>query len=242
MLKHFNQFLTLISENKKALAILIDPEKFDVSNSVSFIKNLPHQTTHLFVGGSTVPQGKTESTVRSLKNHCSLPIFIFPGDHTQITEAADGLLFLSLLSGRNSEFLIGQQVKAAPLLKDSKLEIIPTGYILLDGGNDSAVARVSNTHPMSQDNIETIVHTALAGQLMGAKLIYLEAGSGALKSVSPAIVSEVTKVLTIPLIVGGGIKTETQKNLIFEAGAAMIVMGTAYENVKINKHKTHTPK
>ncbi|MFC7356422.1 geranylgeranylglyceryl/heptaprenylglyceryl phosphate synthase [Jejudonia soesokkakensis] len=226
---YYTQLIKMLSENRKALAILIDPEKFIPTKSESFLKSIPKDTTHLFVGGSTVPKDQTEATVTALKNYTTLPIFIFPGDYTQITETADGLLFLSLLSGRNPEYLIGQQIKGASKLKDSALEIIPTGYILIEGGNDSAVAKVSGTNPMPQNAIEAIVNTALAGQLLGAKLIYLEAGSGAKRYVSPAIVSEVKKTLRIPLIVGGGIKTEAQKQEIYNAGADMIVMGTAFE-------------
>lgn len=226
---YYTQLLEILSENKKALAILIDPEKFISSESKFFLDSIPKDTTHLFVGGSTVPKDKTETTVKALKNHTALPIFIFPGDYTQITEAADGLLFLSLLSGRNPEYLIGQQIKGASMLKGSNLDIIPTGYILIEGGNDSAISRVSNTPPIPQDEIEKIVNTAFAGQLLGAKLIYLEAGSGAKRHVSTAIVSAVKKTLSIPLIVGGGIKSEAQKQEIYTAGADMIVMGTIYE-------------
>lgn len=226
---YYTQLLEILSENKKGLAILIDPEKFIPTESESFLKSIPKDTTHLFVGGSTVPKDKTEATVKALKNHTALPVFIFPGDYTQITEAADGLLFLSLLSGRNPEYLIGQQVKGASMLKGSNLDIIPTGYILIEGGNDSAISRVSNTPPIPQDEIEKIVNTAFAGQLLGAKLIYLEAGSGAKRHVSTAIVSAVKKTLSIPLIVGGGIKSEAQKQEIYHAGADMIVMGTIYE-------------
>ena len=139
------------------------------------------------------------------------------------------LLFLTLLSGRNAEYLVGQQVKSISKLKDSSLEIIPTGYILIDGGNDSSVSKVTQTNPLSQNNVEKIIHTALAGQYMGAKLIYLEAGSGAKFPIKPEIISKVKKAIKIPLIVGGGIKTDSQKNNAYDAGADMIVMGTAFE-------------
>ncbi|HLV92648.1 MAG TPA: geranylgeranylglyceryl/heptaprenylglyceryl phosphate synthase, partial [Aequorivita sp.] len=154
----------------------------------------------------------------------------FPGDYSHITNLADVLLFLSLLSGRNAEYLVGQQVKSISKLKKSSLEIIPTGYILINGGNNSSVSKVTKTSPISQTNIEEIVHTALAGQYMGAKLIYLEAGSGAKFPVSPEIISKVKSELKIPLIVGGGIKTEEQKKLAYDSGADMIVMGTAFES------------
>lgn len=228
-LVHYQNILSDISEGKKSLAILIDPDKFSTFDTASFLQQLPTETTHLFVGGSTDANGHTEATVKALKNHSQLPVILFPGDHTQITKFADAILFLSLLSGRNPEYLVGQQLKAVEKLKASKLEVIPTGYILVDGGTESAVARVSNTKPLSQDAVSTIVHTAMAGEFMGAKLIYLEAGSGAINQVRPEIISEVKKAINIPLIVGGGIKTEAQKQAAYIAGADLIVMGTVFE-------------
>lgn len=225
----YQTLLKMISEEEKGLAILIDPDKFLISETRSFLEQIPKQTTHILIGGSTVLNKVTEALVSMLKEQTSLPLVLFPGDFSQITLKADAVLFLSLLSGRNVEYLIEQQLKAVPYLKNSKLEIIPTGYILLDGGNESAVARVTNTRPMPQDNIEAIVHTALTGQFMGAKLIYLEAGSGALFPVKPEVIAAVKKEIEIPLIVGGGIKTELQKKAAYLAGADMIVMGTAFE-------------
>ena len=227
--KFYTSLSKLVTEKKKLLAVLIDPDKFDTSETKSFLNKIPKETTHLFVGGSTVANGETEETVKALKAETKLPIFLFPGDHSHITPLADALLFLTLLSGRNAEYLIGQQIKSISKLKDSELEIIPTGYILIDGGNDSAVSKVTKTEPLSQKNVEAILHTALAGQFMGAKLIYLEAGSGAKFPVNPEIISEIRKNINIPLIVGGGIKTETQKQIAYDAGADMVVMGTAYE-------------
>ncbi len=225
----YKNLLKSISEDEKQLAILIDPDKFKISEAKSFLKKIPKKTTHLFVGGSTVANGETEEAVKALKAETELPIFLFPGDHSHITNWADALLFLTLLSGRNAEYLVGQQIKSISKLKKSSLEIISTGYILIDGGNNSSVSKVTNTEPLPQENIEMIVNTALAGQFMGAKLIYLEAGSGAKFPVKPEIISEVKKAINIPLIVGGGIKTETQKQEAYKAGADMLVMGTAFE-------------
>lgn len=225
----YQNFLKLVSANKKLLAILIDPDKFDSTQTESFLKKIPSETTHIFVGGSTVTNGDTERVVVKLKEETKLPIFLFPGSYSQISPKADALLFLSLLSGRNAEYLIGQQVKSISRLKNSPLEIIPTGYILIDGGNTSSVSKVTQTVPMSQNDVQSIVNTALAGQYMGAKLIYLEAGSGAKYPVKPEIISEVKDVISIPLIVGGGIKSASQKHETYQAGADMIVMGTAYE-------------
>jgi len=231
--KFYNAFLKLIAAKKKPLAILIDPDKFDSSEVKSFLETIPKETTHLFVGGSTVANDETEETVKSLKAETELPIFLFPGDYSQITPLADALLFLTLLSGRNAEYLIGQQIKSISKLKNSALEIIPTGYILIDGGTDSAVSKVTKTEPLSRENVEAILDTALAGQFMGAKFIYLEAGSGAKFPVNPEIISEVKRAINVPLIVGGGIKTEIQKHMAYDAGADMIVMGTAFETRRI---------
>ncbi|MEM7084879.1 MAG: geranylgeranylglyceryl/heptaprenylglyceryl phosphate synthase [Bacteroidota bacterium] len=214
---------------KKLLAVLIDPDKFELTHTASFLRNLPSDTSHIFVGGSTVSAGETESLVRDIKLYTSRPVLIFPGDFSQITDVADGLLFLSLLSGRNPEYLIGQQVRAISRLRSTQLEVIATGYLLIDGGRESAVARVTGTSPMPQEAVQHIVDTAKAGILMGAKLIYLEAGSGAIIPVSATIISEVKKEIDVPLIVGGGIRSEAQKQVAYEAGADMVVMGTIYE-------------
>ncbi len=218
-------------KGNKLLAILIDPDVFKISETNTFLGKLPQETTHIFVGGSTVEIGKTEALVSELKKETQLPILLFPGDETQITDHADGLLFLSLLSGRNPEYLIGQQVKAVSKLRNSNIEVIPTGYILIDGGNQSSIERVSNTKPMLQSEIQKIVDTAKAGEYLGCKLIYLEAGSGARILVHPKIISAVKNEINIPLIVGGGIKTEKQKQEVYQAGADLVVMGTAFENI-----------
>ena len=148
----YKKFQEAILLKQKMLAILIDPDKFEVAQTAPFLKTIPSETTHIFIGGSTVANGKTQELVVAIKRHTSLPLFIFPGDYTQISEGADALLFLSLLSGRNAEYLINQQVKAVPYLKEASLEVIPTGYLLIDGGNESSVARVTNTKAMDQSN------------------------------------------------------------------------------------------
>ncbi|GAB5398718.1 MAG: geranylgeranylglyceryl/heptaprenylglyceryl phosphate synthase [Aureisphaera sp.] len=226
----FESVVHQINDGKELLAVLVDPEKFAVDQAASFLRTLPVEATHIFVGGSTVPEGKTEEVIEALKGCTSKPIFIFPGSHDQIAGNADALLFLSLLSGRDPEYLVGQQIKAVPKLRHSTLEVIPTGYILLNGGNESAVQRITGTSPLSQESIQEIVDTAKAGELMGAKFIYLEAGSGAKIPVSEAIIKAVKTDLAIPLIVGGGIRTKTQKDNAYKAGADMIVMGTVFEN------------
>ncbi|WP_034918445.1 geranylgeranylglyceryl/heptaprenylglyceryl phosphate synthase [Gillisia sp. CAL575] len=223
--------LSLLKDlDQKQLTVLIDPDKFDDFKADKFFNDLPNEITHIFVGGSTVEVNKTDRTVSAIKKFSDLPLIIFPGDHTQITEKADGILFLCLLSGRNPEYLIEQQIKSISKLKKSNLEIIPTGYILIDGGKECAVQRISKTKPMPQNNVKAIVNTALAGQYSGKKLIYLEAGSGAINHVSIEIIREVKMAISIPLIVGGGIKNSHQLNVIYNAGADMAVIGTAFEN------------
>lgn len=228
-LTNYAAIQSICSKNEKGLAILIDPDKFDNQSAQAFLKTIPKDATHLFVGGSTVANGATELTIQSLKVITQLPIFLFPGSYLQLSNRADAVLFLNLVSGRNPEYLIGQQVKAVQKLKDSNLEVIPTGYLLIDGGHVSAVSKVTSTTSMPQSNISDIVNTAKAAQLMGALLIYLEAGSGAKYRVSDEIIRLVKQEIEIPLIVGGGIKTEQEKELVYKAGADIVVMGTVFE-------------
>ncbi len=211
-------------------AILIDPEEVHLINLQEYVKAVPEYTTHLFVGGSTATAEQTKWCVAELKKNTNLPVVLFPGDHSQITPDADALLFLSLISGENPEYLIRQQIKSVEKLKNAALEIIPTGYILVDGGTESAVQRVSKTQPLAQEDPARIVAVALAGQYSGKKLIYLEAGSGAKKPVSTEIIKAVKEVINIPLIVGGGIRTREQLERAYEAGADLVVVGTAFEN------------
>ncbi|KGL62708.1 geranylgeranylglyceryl phosphate synthase [Polaribacter sp. Hel1_85] len=226
----YQNILSAKNEGQKLLAVLIDPEKIDLKNVPSFFEKV-HQsvTTHIFVGGSTDYENQTDTVVAAVKKATNLPVILFPGDVSQISQKADGILFLSLLSGRNPEYLIEQQVKAAPILKNSNLEILPTGYILIDGKKETATQKVSNTKPISQDSIDLILNTALAGEFSGKKLIYLEAGSGATEAVSQEIIKKVSENLSIPLIVGGGIRSKEQLDSAFNAGADLVVIGTAFE-------------
>ena len=230
----YQSILSKTTKGKKLLAVLIDPDVFETTKTAEYLQQFPKETTHFFVGGSAVEVGKTEAAVSEIKKNSTLPILLFPGDVSQIANNADGLLFLSLLSGRNPEYLIEQQVKAVSKLRKSNLEVISTGYILIDGGTISAVERVSKTKPIPQSNIQKIIDTAVAGELLGNKLIYLEAGSGAKIPVTSEIISAVKSEIDIPLVVGGGIKTEMQKQNAYKAGADIVVMGTVFEN-KINK-------
>jgi phosphoglycerol geranylgeranyltransferase len=225
----FIQKATLKKE--KFLAILLDPDKTSLDKLPEItirIENL--KANFIFVGGSFVENGITDLFVKTLKNYTKLPVILFPGDFSQLTNYADALLFLSLLSGRNPEYLIEQQIKSVPFLKNSSLEIIPTGYILIDGGTNSSVLKMSNTKPISQENIQLAVDTAVAGMYKGKQLIYLEAGSGAKNPVNSELISAVKKHISIPLIVGGGIKTKEQLHTAYKNGADLVVIGTAFEN------------
>ena len=216
-------------ENRKLLAILIDPDKFDEKQVDDFFQNLPFETTHILVGGSTVEHGRTCAVVSAIKLVSRLPVILFPGDSSQISSEADALLFLSLISGRNPEFLIEQQVRSVEKIKSSDLEVIPTGYILIDGGRETSVQKVSRTIPIDQKEVKLIVNTAIAGQYSGKKLIYLETGSGAEYPVSSEIIKAVSSSLEIPVIVGGGIRKQQQMHNAYKSGATMVVMGTAFE-------------
>jgi len=226
----YQNIVSAKKEGKKLLAVLIDPEKMDLKHIPCFFEKIHNSiATHIFVGGSTDKDNQTESVVMAVKKETNLPIILFPGDVSQITNKADGILFLSLLSGRNPEYLIEQQIKAAPILKNAPLEIIPTGYILIDGKKETATQKVSNTTPISQEKTTRILHTSLAGEFSGKQLIYLEAGSGATQVVSQNIIEMVSNKITVPLIVGGGIHTKKQLEDAFNAGADIVVIGTAFE-------------
>jgi phosphoglycerol geranylgeranyltransferase len=226
----YQNILESISAEEKLLAVLIDPDKFHIENTNSFIEKVnASMITHIFVGGSTVEENETDVLVTEIKKYTNLPIVLFPGDVSQIADKADAILFLSLISGRNPEYLIGKHVEAVSKLKNTHLEIIPTGYILIESGKKTAVEKVTHTKPISRNNIQTIIDTAVAGELLGMKLMYLEAGSGAKVPLTNKIISEVKKALQIPVIVGGGIKSKKEIDNAFDAGANLVVIGTAFE-------------
>ncbi|WP_452222368.1 phosphoglycerol geranylgeranyltransferase [Lacinutrix salivirga] len=229
-MKTQKNILSSISNGKRNLAVLLDPDKFNLKNTSQFIDKVNKSVaSHLFVGGSIVDEFLTDALVKELKKHTQLPIVLFPGDVTQITEKADALLFLSLLSGRNPDYLIGKHVEAISKLRTTNLEVIPTGYILIESGKETAVQQVTNTQPLSRNAIQKTKDTAKAGELLGMKLIYLEAGSGAKLPLAKDMISQVKEELNIPLIVGGGIKNKLQIEEAYKAGADLIVIGTAFE-------------
>ncbi|WP_369695020.1 geranylgeranylglyceryl/heptaprenylglyceryl phosphate synthase [Mesoflavibacter zeaxanthinifaciens] len=226
----YNHILQAKNDGNKLLAVLIDPDKFQLKNALQFIDKVNNSViTHIFIGGSEVGQNVTQALVEVIKMLTDLPIVLFPGDVTQISKDADAILFLSLLSGRNPDYLIDKQVQAVPLLEKTQLEVISTGYILIESGKTTAVQRVTNTLPLNRTDLDAITNTAKAGELLGKKLIYLEAGSGATYEVPAEVISSVKNKIDIPLIVGGGIRTKTQIENAFISGADMVVIGTAFE-------------
>lgn len=227
----YNDILKSKANNKKLLAILIDPDKIDLLTTKTLIDKINQSpATHIFIGGSHVNNNILDELILELKQNCSLPTLLFPGNPSQISDKADGILFLSLISGRNPDYLIEHQVNAVQTLKKTNLEIISTGYILIESGKTTAVERVSQTKPLSKNNPDYILQTAQAGEMLGNKLIYLEAGSGADCSIPKEIITLVSKNIQIPLIVGGGIKSLSEIEKAHNAGADLVVIGTAFEN------------
>lgn len=212
------------------LVVLIDPDKCnnEYADNLCNIFEKAHPDL-LFVGGSLVCND-TASIVEIFKKRCNIPIVLFPGNAMQITKNADAILLLSLISGRNPNYLIGQHIEAAPILARANIEIIPTGYILIDGGTRTSVEYISNTQPIPHDKHDIAIATAMAGEQLGLRLIYLEAGSGAKKPIEPSMIKAVRDAISIPIIVGGGIRDSNSIKKAYQAGADIVVVGTAIEN------------
>lgn len=219
-----------IEQKKRRLAVLIDPDKCSEAHLDLLIKSCIEGNVDVILVGGSLVNSSVNETVLSIKSRTSIPVFLFPGSSTQISKKADGILFISLISGRNPDFLIGQQVQSAMYLKANKLEVIPTGYILVEGGRTTAVEHISQTRPIPSENNELAKATAVAGELLGMKMIYLEAGSGALKPVNSHMISGVKSVIDIPLIVGGGIRTAEDAIEALKAGADLLVIGNLFES------------
>ncbi len=227
----YQQLLNSKAKDEKLLAILLDPDKLVVENLSHLILKINQSpATHIFVGGSSFDGTHLDELITELKSKINLPFLLFPGNPSQISDKADGILFLTLLSGRNPDYLIEHQVNAVPILNKTNLEVISTGYILIESGNETAVERVSKTKPLNRNNHEYVLQTAQAGKFIGNKLIYLEAGSGAKLSVPNEMISMVSKNINIPLIVGGGIRSKHEIENAFKAGADLVVIGTVFEN------------
>jgi phosphoglycerol geranylgeranyltransferase len=219
------------SINQKLLAILIDPEKIDLKNINRLILKINQSpASHIFIGGSIVNNNIIDQLILELKQNCSLPVLLFPGNPSQISDKADAILFLSLISGRNPDYLIEHQVNAVPIIKKTNLEVISTAYVLIESGKQTAVERVSKTKPLSKNNPSYILQTAQAGEMLGNKLLYLEAGSGADFAIPKEIITLVAQNIEIPMLVGGGIKSFSEIETAHNAGADLVVIGTAFEN------------
>jgi len=226
----FQQILERTDQGKKQLALLIDPDKLQNKDIERIAGNASRsQVDYFFVGGSLLVNNELDQCIMTLKSNSEIPVLLFPGNNMQLSWKADAILFLSLISGRNAEMLIGRHVIAAPYLKLSPLEVISCGYILVESGKSTAVQYMSNTMPIPSDKLDIAICTAMAGEMLGLKLIYLEAGSGAQQSVPVDMISQVKQNINIPLIVGGGLRTPEKVREAVVAGADIVVVGTALE-------------
>jgi phosphoglycerol geranylgeranyltransferase len=226
----FNQILNRTEQGRKQLAVLIDPDKLQNRDVERIAINAAKSgVDYFFVGGSLLVNNELDQCIKTLKANSEIPVLLFPGNTMQMSWKADAILFLSLISGRNAEMLIGRHVIAAPYLKLSPLEVISCGYILVESGKTTAVQYMSNTVPIPSDKMDIAICTAMAGEMLGLKLIYLEAGSGAQQSVPLAMIEQVKQNINIPLIVGGGLRTPEKVREAAVAGADIIVVGTALE-------------
>lgn len=216
---------------RRSLAVLIDPDKNHNLSDVIKLTNMAveNKVDYLFIGGSLITNDNFGAIITTIKDHCNIPVVIFPGNHIQIDPAADGILLLSLISGRNPDMLIGQHVLAAPVLKRSKLEIIPTGYILVNSGSATSASYMSNTTPIPSNKPAIAACTAMAGEMLGLRALYLDAGSGSTHPVPQKVISTVRRSVDVPIIVGGGINSVIKVQNALEAGADMIVVGNALE-------------
>lgn len=214
------------TNRKPLLAVLIDPDKFKAD--VVLMANKLNVSCFL-VGGSKLLSGNTDSTVKVIKQLSKIPVVLFPGDETQLTSEADGLLLPGLLSGRNPDYLIGKQVLMAPIIRAMKLPSIPLAYLLIEGNKVSSTEKVTKTKPLIATERKKIIDTALAAELLGYKALYLEAGSGASKTIPARLIRDVKKTIKLPVIVGGGINSKQKATMAIRAGADMVVVGNALE-------------
>jgi phosphoglycerol geranylgeranyltransferase len=226
-----NKLQGILANGNRKLAVLIDPDKTkeedQLTDLVERIKLV--EPTFIFVGGSTVNAEDLSHCLRVIKSKTAIPVIIFPGSHQQVNELADGILFLSLLSGRNPDYLIGHQVESAHLIKKMDIESISTAYLLIDGGKSSSVAYVSQTSPIPSDQHSIAINTAIAGEMLGFNCLFMDAGSGALNPIPPEMIKAIRDNIDLPIIIGGGIKTSQELNTAFEAGADVVVIGNKIE-------------
>jgi putative glycerol-1-phosphate prenyltransferase len=218
------------ANGKKSFAVLVDPDKVDDVKMHKIIElAISAGVDYFLVGGSLVISNYLDECVQIIKHNCSIPVLLFPGSSTQVSKYADALLYLSLISGRNPELLIGQHVVSAPAIKKTGLEIISTGYMVIDGGAPTTVSYISNASPLPADKNEIAMCTAMAGEMLGMKLIYMDAGSGAKVPIKESMIALVSKNIEVPLIIGGGITDPEKAYLNCKAGADIIVVGNAIE-------------
>ncbi len=226
----YSAILNKSSKGKKQLAVLVDPDKLGMREIEKLAAiSAGAGVDYIFVGGSLLINNQLDLCVKTLKENTHLPVVLFPGNTMQMSWKADAILFLSLISGRNAEMLIGRHVISAPYLKISPLEVISCGYMLVESGKQTAVQYMSNTSPIPSSKNDIAICTAMAGEMLGLKLIYLEAGSGAINPVPVGMIENVKGSITIPLIVGGGIRTPEQAAETCKAGTDILVVGTAFE-------------
>ena len=226
----YNKILSDKKANKKSFALLIDPDKQDKKQLLAIIEKAKNaKTDYFFVGGSLLTNDSLNLCLKTLKENTTIPIVLFPGNAMQVNNKADGILFLSLISGRNADMLIGKQVITAPILKQSSLEVLPTGYMLIDSGKPTTVSYMSNTNPIPADKETVAACTAMAGEMLGLKLIFMDGGSGAKNPISEAMIKAVRKSVDVPLIIGGGISSGEKAIANCRAGADIIVVGNAIE-------------
>ncbi len=220
-----------LSESKKKFAVLVDPDKYDGKRLIDLVTLAGESmVSYFFVGGSLLSNGNLGETIRVIKDYSDIPVIIFPGDEMQIDPQADAILLLSLISGRNPDLLIGKHVIAAPYLKKSGLEILPTGYMLIDSGRSTTALYMSNSLPIPRDKDDIAISTAMAGEMLGLRLIYMDGGSGAQNSIPSSMIEKVKENIHVPLIIGGGIRTPHLAAEQFKAGADVIVVGNAIED------------
>lgn len=226
----YTQLLEKKKINRKSFAVLIDPDHQKIKNLEATISiSNKHNVDYFFIGGSLILQDRLEECLRLIRERSSIPVILFPGNGFQISAYADAILFLSLVSGRNAEYLIGKQVEVATKLMTTNLEILSTAYMLIDGCNGNTASYISQTIPIPRNKPEIAVATAMASQYLGFQILFMDAGSGAQNSITPEMVSEVSAKVKIPLIIGGGISTGEKAIELFKAGADLVVVGNAIE-------------
>ena len=226
----YSQIIESKKKGGKLFSILIDPDKQTEEILLEIIDKAKSVNVDLFfVGGSLLTNNSLDFCISIIKQNCKIPVVLFPGNTMQVNNKADGILFLSLISGRNPEMLIGNHVITAPILKESDIEVLSTGYMLIDSGEATSVSYMSNTTPIPHDKDDIAVCTSLAGEMLGLKMMYLDGGSGAINTVSEKMITSVAKNINVPLIIGGGINSTEKAKEKCKAGADIIVVGNAIE-------------